>query len=36
MAMEMLLCLLSGAQDVQDITIEPTLVCRKSTAPARH
>jgi len=36
MAMEMLLSLLNGAQNVQDITIEPTLICRKSTAPARR
>lgn len=34
MAMEMLLSLLNGAQDVQDISIEPILICRNSTAPA--
>jgi len=36
MAMDMLLNLLSGAQDVQDVSIEPALVCRKSTAPAKR
>jgi len=32
MAMEMLLRLLNGADDVQDVTIEPTLVVRESTS----
>jgi len=32
MAMEMLLRLLSGADDVHDVTIEPTLVVRESTS----
>lgn len=36
MAMDMLLSLLGGAQDVQDIAIEPILIHRKSTAPARQ
>jgi DNA-binding LacI/PurR family transcriptional regulator len=36
MAMEMLLGLLHGSQDVQDIAIEPVLVHRRSTAAPTH
>ncbi|MDH7488744.1 MAG: LacI family DNA-binding transcriptional regulator [Anaerolineae bacterium] len=36
MAMDMLLRLLNGAADVQDVTIEPTLVVRESTSAPRR
>ncbi|GAB4402771.1 MAG: substrate-binding domain-containing protein [Anaerolineales bacterium] len=36
MAMDMLLRLLNGATDVQDVTIEPTLVVRESTSAPRR
>ncbi len=36
MAMDMLLRLLNGAADVQDVTIEPTLVLRESTSAPRR
>ena len=36
MAMEMLLNLVAGLQEVRDVSIEPTLVVRGSTAPPTH
>ncbi|MGB9593341.1 MAG: LacI family DNA-binding transcriptional regulator [Anaerolineae bacterium] len=36
MAMDMLLRLLNGAADVQDVTIEPTLVVRESTSAPKQ